>query len=156
MTAIGLVCTAVIMLTIAAFAIVPMVYRRGVEVAGTGLRVVNCPYALEEVSRLLADFEARWSMAFGSQQTREVMRAIDAVTATFVSGAIDYHGMLIGGGITDTPREVRIVRKSGSVRRSALAHELAHVALWHLHGTPEPGHTGNWTKQHDDIVNALR
>lgn len=52
------------------------------------------------------------------------------------------------------------VDKTMSIGRSSIFHELTHVALWNLQGSPDPDHLGEdyhgWTPEHEELIFLLR
>lgn len=135
--------------------------RPNQQVPGFGTRMRACPYPLPEVATLLADFIGGWDAnGFGGAQ--KVKAAIDVLDIYWVTNAnTDRNGPPMNG-LTINVHTVNVVGEPlfRNVRRTALAHELVHVALWATTGQPDADHTGSatpgWTLAHDAFIESLK
>lgn len=115
-------------------------------------RFVGCPYSDDDMRSVVDDVRGRWVERFASDP-RDAFDSLTVECRDSAEVAFWWRGHeRTAFGVTlrrdlvllPTGRDHEVAARWGlsapTARESALAHELAHVALWDLHDDPDSGH----------------
>lgn len=124
-----------------------------------------------ETARAFASFEQRAHEVFVGVPRATIHRILSGVEVVYSMDqrcpSVDAQGhILCLRGLTWSPRGVWIYvdANRADVSSNALVHELVHVVMWQLYGTPDPDHEGPypdlWHAEHtawiDSVMSGLR
>lgn len=131
----------------------------GCSVLVEGNHITGSPYDVREVKAGVYDMIGEWPLWFdGAPEDflTDVRIDFDEVVTT------SYHGRVAGCThgklwVMVSTQDVNYV--DVPLHRTAMWHELMHVALWNIEGDPDHDHEdgeGPWTDDHNEFVGILK